>query len=162
MAMKFAGVQDIKKELQLLPPKKLQDLCLRMAKYRKENKELLAFLLFESDDKHVFIDELRAEISAELAAIAAQQNLFFLKKNLRRILRLLNRYIKYIDDKALTADLLLFFCQELKAKHIPVHKNTALKNLYGQQLKKISTLANALHEDLRQDYISQLDELAID
>ena len=50
--MKFASLSEIRKELQMLPPKRLQELCLRIARYKKENKELLAFLLFEDDNSN--------------------------------------------------------------------------------------------------------------
>src|SRR3954471_16835468 len=103
--MKFPGVQEIKKELQLLPPKKLQEISLRLARYKKDNKEMLAFLLFESDDKRVFIDELKTELNEELTLLESQNNLFYTKKSLRRLLRSLNRYIKYIDDKTLALEL---------------------------------------------------------
>ncbi len=157
--MKFAGVQEIKKELQLLPPKKLQELCLRLAKYKKENKELLAFLLFEADEKQPFIDELKSEFRQQFSELSAQTNLFYVKKGLRRLLRLLNRYIKYIDDKSLAIDLLMFFCRSLDEYQIPVKKSQQLRNLYDQQLKKINVLITGLHEDVRQDYYEELKEL---
>lgn len=157
--MKFAGVQDIKKELQLLPPKKLQELCLKLAKYKKENKELLAFLLFESDDKSIFLNELRTELGEEFADLSKQNNLFYTKKGLRRILRLVNRYIKYIDDKLLALDLLIWFCGQVLEHRIPVTRSKQLENIYVRQIAKIETLIKSVHEDVQQDYTRELQAL---
>jgi hypothetical protein len=49
--MTFATLAEIKKELQQVDADLLQTLCLRLAKYKKENKELLGYLLFESQTK---------------------------------------------------------------------------------------------------------------
>ena len=78
--MKFASLAEIRKELQHLPPKRLQELCLRMARHKKENKDLLAFLLFDDDNRHVFIEEVKTELTADFETIAAQANLYYLKK----------------------------------------------------------------------------------
>jgi hypothetical protein len=157
--MKFSGVQEIKKELQLLSPKKLQEICLRLAKYKKDNKELLAFLLFESDDKRVFIDEVKSDFNEELTQLEKQNNLFYTKKSLRRLLRLLNRYLKYIDDKAISLELIIWFCQQLKEHQIPMHRSRQLENIYEGLLKKIAVLLKTVHEDLRQDYEAELANL---
>jgi hypothetical protein len=39
--MKAATINEIKLELNTIAPAKLLDLCVRLAKYKKENKELL-------------------------------------------------------------------------------------------------------------------------
>src|SRR5688500_11076753 len=128
--MKFAGVQAIKKELQLRPPKKLQERCLRLAKYKKDNKELLAFLLLESNEKRGFIDALRSDLNEEFTELESQNNLFYTKKSLRRILRMLNRYIKYIDDKALALELIIWFCHQVRDHKIPVNRSRHLEKIY--------------------------------
>ena len=46
--MKAASLQEIKEELNQLDPIKVRDLCLRLGRFKKENKELLTYLLFES------------------------------------------------------------------------------------------------------------------
>jgi hypothetical protein len=40
--METASISEIKKELKTLTPQQLQDICIRLAKYKKENKELLS------------------------------------------------------------------------------------------------------------------------
>lgn len=157
--MKFASLAEVKKELQLLPPKRLQDLCLRLAKYKKENKELLAFLLFEDDNKQVFIEELKNELEDEFRAMKEQGNHYYLKKNLRRVLRILNRYIKYLDDRALSVQLMIWFCGKMREYRLPLRASAQLRNIYEQQVKKTEKLIEGLHEDLQHDYLSLLPEL---
>src|SRR3712207_8494859 len=50
-------------ELTSLPPKKVTELCLRLAKYRKENKELLSYLLFEAHNEQGYIESVKKEIN---------------------------------------------------------------------------------------------------
>jgi hypothetical protein len=78
---------------------------------------------------------------------------------LRKLLRVITKYCKYISDKALAADLHIYFCQKMKASGIPYHKSQLLVNMYEQQLKKINTLINGLHEDLQQDYLNDLEKI---
>ena len=44
--MKAATLNELKHELSHLPAEELLDLCTRLARFKKENKELLTFLLF--------------------------------------------------------------------------------------------------------------------
>ena len=46
--MKAATLNELRKELQALSSKELVEICLRLAKYKKESKELLTYLIFEA------------------------------------------------------------------------------------------------------------------
>jgi hypothetical protein len=158
--MKATSLQEIKKELQELPPDKLLELCLVMAKYKKDNKEFLGYLLFEAHNKTNFIIEVKSEIDMQMAALQKQSNLYYVKKGLRKTLRILSKYSKYAGDKTLTAELYIYFCSKLKGSGIPYHKNKLIVNLYQAQLKKINALVNSFHEDLREDYRSDLERIS--
>ena len=84
---------------------------------------------------------------------------YFVKKSLRKLLRIITKYCKYIGDKASAAELHIYFCTKLKASKIPYHKSQLLVNMYEQQLKKINTLILGLHEDLQQDYLNELERI---
>lgn len=157
--MKTASLSDLKKELQQIPPKDLVNLCVNLAKYKKDNKEYLDFLLFESHDKPHYISGIKKEIDEHFEELKQQTNLYYVKKGLRKQLRLITKYNKYLSDKALAADLLIYFCTKLKQSGIPYHKSQLIVNLYDQQIKKINTLINALHEDLQQDYLIDLEKI---
>ena len=48
--MKAVNVSRLKTELNNRSPKELLEICLRLSKFKKENKELLTYLLLEADD----------------------------------------------------------------------------------------------------------------
>jgi len=159
--MKTSSLSELKKELIHLSPKELADLCVNLAKYKKDNKEYLDFLLFSAHDKESYVKEIKEEIELLFKDIKLQNNLYYSKKSLRKVLRLITKYSKYLGDKALNAELLIFFCKTLKQSCIPYHKSQLIVNMYEQQLKKINTLINTLHEDLQLDYRNELDKLTI-
>ena len=156
--MKASSISEIKQELINIPAGELVDLCLKLAKYKKENKELLSYLLFESYDEQAYIKNVKADIDEQFEDVN-KSNLYFAKKTLRKILRTTNKYIKHTGSKQAEAELLIYFCTVLKQSGIPLHKSTALKNLYGNQVKKISKVIASLHEDLQYDYLKEVEKL---
>jgi hypothetical protein len=156
--MKAASSNEIKQELKELSQTKLVDLCLRLARFKKENKELLTYLLFEADDIETYIAGVKQEIDEGFAEINTS-SIYFAKKTLRRILRTTNKYIRYTGNKQAETELLLYFCLKLQQSAIPFHKSNALDNLYQAQLKKIKAAIATMHEDLQYDYIRQLEQL---
>ena len=157
--MKVSSISELKKELNELPQKKLVELCLSLAKYKKDNKEFLDYLLFQSHDKPNFVTSIKTEIDEHFEELKHQPNLYYVKKSLRKLLRLITKYCKYIGDKAAAADLHIYFCSKLKKSGIPYRKSQLLVNMYEQQLKKINTLIKGLHEDLQQDYLNELETI---
>ncbi len=157
--MKAATVHEIKQALMGNTAKELAEICLRLAKFKKENKELLTYLLFEANDEELYIREVQREISSEIDQIDPGQNLYFAKKSIRKILRIANKHIRYTGSKQAEVAILLHFCQSLKQSGIPFMKSTALNNLYQQQSKKIEKALNTLHEDLQYDYRRMMEDV---
>jgi hypothetical protein len=156
--MKAASISDIKQELTNLQSAKLLELCLRLAKYKKDNKELLNYLLFEANDEQTYISNVKTEMEEAFAEIN-QSNLYFAKKSLRKILRNTAKHIRYTASKQAEVELLLHFCQTLKHSGIPLKNSTVLNNLYQFQLKKVAKVIATLHEDLQYDYLKELNQL---
>lgn len=153
--MRIASVNEIKQELNTLKPSEVKELCLRLARYKKENKELLTYLLFEAHNDQQYVDSIRHEVDEAFNSLP-NANLHLTKKTLRRILRSLNKYGRHTGSSQSQIEMLLHFCQKLKQSGIPIHKSAALENLYFQQVKKINKLLDTIHEDLRFDYAKQL------
>jgi membrane-anchored protein YejM (alkaline phosphatase superfamily) len=153
--MTTASLQEIKKELRNQDETSLQELCMRLAKYKKENKELLNYLLFEAHHEHAYIENVKEEIR-ELFKTVPSSNVYFIKKSLRKILRLVNRQIKYSGIKQTELEVRIFFCTKMKEAKIPRTPGTVLFNLYQQQLKKIESAFAKLPEDIRADYDREL------
>lgn len=151
-------VHELKQELASRKPADLANLILRLARFKKENKELLTYLLFHAQDEEGFIKLVKDEISALFTTVNPTQ-LYFARKTLRKIVRVINKYTRYSGIKETEIVLRLFFCRQLKESGIPYQMNPALNNLYAGQLKKIRTVMAALHEDLQYDYRKELGEL---
>lgn len=156
--MKAATVHELKAELSTLPAKQLVELCSRLARFKTENKELLTYLLFEAHDETGFVNGIKAEIDELFAGINSSQ-LYFAKKSLRKIVRIINKYCRYSSQKETDLQLRIYFCQCLKDSGIPVKRNTVINNLYLSQLKKIETLIASLHEDLQYEYRKEANSL---
>jgi hypothetical protein len=154
--MKPASIQEIKQALQSLPPTRLTEVCLRLARFKKDNKELLTYLLFESADEAAYIAQIKKEIDIEFESLP-KPNLYLTKKSLRKVLRSILRQIRYTGSPQAEVELLTHFLGKMRA--IPFRESQVLLNLYHQQLKKIRSIIARLHEDLQYDYLKQLQGL---
>ena len=103
------GLQDVKKELQHLPAVQIAELCLRLARYKKENKELLAYLLFDANNKEAFIEKIKAEVGFMFSNLPSHS--YNAAKSQRKILRLISKYAKFMATKETEIELLLNFCK---------------------------------------------------
>lgn len=157
--MKAASINELKQELVTLPPKKVLELCLRLARFKKENKELLSYLLFEAHDEQAYVENIKKEINDQFGDLP-RANMYTIKKGLRKILRSVSKYSKHTTAKESEVEMLIYFCKNLTNSGIRFRTNKALSNLYNQQLKKLNTLVDLVHEDLRFDYKKQLEELS--
>jgi len=156
--MKSATIHEIKQELLTVKPAELVDLCLRLGRFKKENKELLTYLLFEAHDEQGYIRGIKQEIDINFADINLS-HLYFAKKSLRKIARIINKYCRYSGSKTTEVELRIYFCSQLKESGIPISRNPVINNLYHSQLKKINSVLNSLHEDLQYDYQKEVDRL---
>ena len=156
--MKIASIAVIKRELKERSHEELIDMCLRVAKFKKDNKELLNYLLFEAYDEENFKEVLKSEIELEFAHLNAS-SVYLAKKSIRRILRIVTKHIKYSGSKQTEVELLIFFCQQMRQLRLPFHESKVLINLYNRQLLNIQKAMNALDEDLRFDYQAEEEEV---
>ena len=156
--MKSVTAKELSQELTYRTPKELRDLCLRLARFKKENKELLTYLLFESADELSYVNSVKKEIDEEFDQIN-RTSYYFIRKSVRKILKNTRKYIRYSQRKQTEVDLLLHFCTRLKSLTPPIQRNTALMNLYNRQIDTIIKKVSLLHEDLQYDYGIELSEL---
>jgi len=156
--MNSASLSEIKKELQRLDANALQAICLRLAKYKKENKELLSYMLSDAHDEAGYIRSVKEEMNTMFLELT-DRNLYIIKKMLRKILRMVNRQIKYSGIAQSELELRIYFCEKIKAAHIPLNTGTVLYNLYHQQLKKITAVLTKLPEDYQVDYAAAIEAL---
>lgn len=158
--MKPASVNDIKQKLKETDKKELIEICQRLARFKKENKELLTFLLFEEDDLPNYIKNVKEEIDEGFSVINVS-NVYFAKKTIRKVLRIANKHIRYTCSKTAETEILLHYLTNFKGLKLSWQKSTALANLYKSQLKKIENAIATMHEDLQYDYRRELDRLRL-
>ena len=154
--MHSASISEIKKELIELPQEVLLSYCLRLAKYKKENKELLNYLLFESHNENAYILKAKEDIEIQFAEINNTNN-YLAKKTIRKVLRTTNKYIKYSTQKTTEIDLLFHYCRTLKNSGFSLQNSIAINNIYLRQIQKIKTAIKTLHEDLQFYYSKELE-----
>lgn len=156
--MKAVTVNQLKKELVTCTNDELIELCLRLSKFKKENKELLTYLLFESSDEIGYIDSIKTEIDVQFDTINTS-SFHYIKKSVRKILRLIKKFSRYSLKKETEVELLLYFCSKLREFKPSIKQNTTLVNIYNRQLVTIKKIVLTLHEDLQYDYQIQIDTL---
>jgi hypothetical protein len=157
--MKASTISELKQELVTLPAPQLTELCLRLAKFKKENKELLTYLLFEAHDTNGYIQSVKHEITVQFDGLN-QSNVYFIKKSLRKILRITNKYIRYSGLPVVEIELLLFFLSKMTELNVSINSNQIVLNIYKNQLKKTEQAIAGLHEDLQYDYLKAFKKAA--
>ena len=156
--MKAASLKEVKTELNHKSHSELIELCLRLSRFKKENKELLTYLLFEYSDEEGYIESIKTAMNLEFEAINTD-SYFYIRKSLRKILRLIKKYIRYSQNKETEVELLLFFCRRLKDFEPSISKSKALVNLYNRNIDFIKKKVALLHEDLQYDFQLEIEEL---
>ncbi len=151
------SLQQIKKELQHLSAVQLTDLCVRLARYKKENKELLAYLLFEANDENAYLDQAKAENETLFKQLPSHS--YNAAKALRKILKLNSKYSKFTASKTFEIELIIQFCDKYLEY---VDRRTSykpLRTMFIRQIQKALTLLAKLPEDLQFDYNDELHSL---
>ena len=156
--MKAATIVTIKKELQHLSKEDLLQLCLRLGRFKKENKELLTYLLFQAHDEESYIESIKETLD-EFFKVMNTDSYFYMKKTIRKILRQIKTFSRYSISKTTEVELLIYFCQRLNELKPNIHRNRTLDNLYKRQIISIEKKITGFHEDLQYDYRLQLEEL---
>jgi hypothetical protein len=149
--MKAATISMLKKELQHCSEEELRNLCMRMAKYKVENKELLTYLMFDSQQEDNYINEVKLLIDKNFGLIN-DKSYYLLRKGVRKILRETKKYIRYSGEKRTSVELLCYFCERLKAKFPNMTALGAIQKILDTTLNTIRKQITYLHEDLQYDY----------
>jgi hypothetical protein len=155
--VQFSSIQEQKKELKALSSAELAEICLRLSKYKKDNKELLNYLLFHQHDPRAYVDSVKAELQVEFEQLNKQS--YYCSKSLRKILRNLSRQAKYVANTELELDMLLWFCTNYLQYVDLKTNNKSLQNILLRQFQKMEKLSKKLHEDLQFDYQQESDKI---
>jgi len=148
--MRIEKLSDIKKELRSLNNEALVEICLRLAKYKKDNKELLSYLLYNADAPLNYAEDVKAALLVNFQNL--NRSAYTSTKELRKIVRLFTKHTKYTASKEVEIELLIWFCTmfleyaDTRSSHKP------LLTIFNRQMEKARRLISKLHEDLQFDY----------
>ena len=157
--MKAVTAKEIKQELNNRSQKELLDLCLRLSRFKKENKELLTYLLFESSDEEYYIESVKKESDEQFDKVN-KKSPYFIRKSIRTILKNAKKYIRYSQKKETEVELLLYFCEKMKNFSPSINQNKRIENIFIRAIDSIEKKILFLHEDLQFDYKMELDALS--
>ena len=156
--METASIKTLKDELKHQSSAELLELCLKLIRFKKENKELLTYLLFEAHDEARYIESIKNEMDTLFEGINTK-SYFFIRKSVRKILTNTKKYIRFSKKKETEVVLLIYFCKKLKSMKPLIKRSPRLQNILTTQVKLIEKLLLKLHEDLQYDFRLDLDEL---
>ena len=156
--MKAVSIVTIKKELKHLSSNELAELCLRLSRFKKENKELLTYLLFESHNESGYIESVKSYMDDEFELINTN-SYFYIRKSVRKILRNVKKFIRYSQKKETEVELLIYFCEKLKHFKPSMNRSTQLVNMHNRQILLARKIIDKLHEDLQYDFNLMLEDL---
>jgi hypothetical protein len=148
---------EIKKELQRLNSAEITALCLRLARFKKENKELLTYLLFKADDQDAFIKEFKEEMDLQFGKLKGKS--YVVVKGLRKVTLEMNNQIRYTGSDLVKVELVLHFCNNY-IKYVDYRSHyKPLRNVFYRSVEKAKTVLATLHEDLQHDYGNLYEEM---
>lgn len=156
--MRTASLSEIKKEIKQKTNLELTELVLKLTKYKVENKELLAYILFESGDENYFISKIESEIDIQFANIKPKSN-YFINKNIRKINRYVLKQIRFSKQKETEIALRIHFCKNLIDTRSKYNANNTRHQMLIRQIELIRKALTHLHEDLQFDYESEITQL---
>ena len=156
--MKSATISELRKELKHSSKEELFEYCLAMARFKLESKELLTYLVFESEDEAAYIESVKDYINSEFETINTN-SYHYIKKSIRKILRQVKRYIRYSKKPETEAEILIHFCKVLSELRPSYKRNRVLVNSYETQLRMAKKAISKLHEDLQYDFNSMVEDL---
>lgn len=111
--MKASTIKQLKDELSHKTAQELKELCLQLARFKVENKELLTYLLFEAHDEDQYIINCKIFIDVQFDEIDTK-NAYYVRKKIRKILTSTKKLIRFSKKKDTEAEILLHFCKKLK------------------------------------------------
>ncbi len=156
--MKAVTIKQLKDELTHKSASELKELCLHLSRFKKENKELLTYLLFESHDEESYIQSIKDQMDVQFSEINTN-SFFYIRKSIRKILTLTKKFIRYSKKKETETELLLYFCKKLKDFKPSIKRSQRVQNVFDSQIRMIKKAIEKLHEDLQYDYQLELNDL---
>ncbi len=156
--METASAKELRDELKHRSESELRDIVLRLSRFKKENKELLSYLLFQSHNEDDYIANIKTLIDEKLLEINTS-NGYYAKKAIRRILRETKKFVRYSGSKETEVALLIHFCRSLQETHPRLMNVKVIKDIVERQVVLIKVRISTLHEDLQYDFEEEINSI---
>ena len=98
--MQSTSLAFLKKEIPAMPKAELIEVCIRLIKYKKENKALLHYLLFESLNEPNYALQLKNEVTILFQDVNTQ-TVYFAKKPFVKFLDSLLNIVNFLKTQLL-------------------------------------------------------------
>ena len=151
------SLASLKKELSGLERSELISICARLARHKKENKELLAYLLLDADDPMLYAEKIKPSLDEPFDAPFYSTWAF--AKRLRKALRLISKYQRFTSNARGEAELLIYFLQPFQNDWRGQLRHTAIQKIVLRCIDKIEKLIHKIDEDYRADFEDPLQAL---
>ncbi len=155
--MQPASIDTIKQELKQRTPKQVLDILLHLARFKKENKELLTYLLFEATDNEAYVRQVKEEITDALHQIDGLPAYQY-KKQFRKMQRKLGKPVKYMNNKSATIELYMHVIEQISADRKTSFIRAFLDKVAEQYIRKIEKILPAVPEDLAGDIARRIQQ----
>lgn len=152
--MKAESIAVLRKALLRLEHGELLEICQRLIRFKKENKELLTYLLFLANDEPAFAEYLCEEIDE---AFLLRPNMH--KKTLRKTIRWMDKCVRISGVKETEVQVRIHFCRALNESETPYRRSRVMTNMYTGQIKKATRAIEKFHDDVKREYEHELHEL---
>ena len=152
--MNAASIAEIKNQLVKLDQGQLLEIILRLARFKKDNKELLTYALFLSENEAAYASYLCDEIREEFQV---HPNMH--KKTLRKTIRVMEKCLRFSGSKETELTVRVCFCRALISSETAFRERKVMFNMYAAQIKKIKKLIESHHKDLQHDYRQNFNDL---
>ena len=154
--MEAATIAQLKKALVKIDQSDLLDACLRLARFKKDNKELLTYLLFRSNDETGYANYLCGLIDEQFIETPKAH-----KKTLRKLIRSMDKWLRYSCNKETEYQVRLHFCHALKASDTPFLETRVTTNMYLRQIKKLDQVIEKFEKDIRNECLMEIHPLRL-
>lgn len=154
--MEIPGLPEMKKELQTRGKPELLEICNSIARLKKENKEFLAYLLYDSDDPMGYADKFREAMDEQFEMLEGSE--YRMAKSLRKISNLIVKYAKFTKYKQGEAELIIHFLNHYRKAVNAKTKSAWLQGIAFQKLKALLEIIYSLPDDLQYDYSRMYNE----
>lgn len=158
--MRSSSIHQLQKELKALPSEEVLEICIRLAKYKKENKEFLNFILFGAQDKENYFAKVKEDLEDHFSQINRSTG-WTTKKGLQKMVRLITKHVKQSGSPQTEIELRIWFCKRIRQTRINLDLSQVTTNLFYREIERIKVVYSKMHEDLRTDYQKDLEFLNV-